>query len=337
MATLANNALTLLDVTKRLAPDGSVSALAELLSQDNEILIDMPWVEGNLPTGHRTSVRTGLPAVFWRKYNQGVPSSKSTTAQVDEAVGNLEALGQCDADLANLNGNTNEFRMQENSGFIESLNQEFVNTLLYNDVSPNPEKFMGFAPRYSRVGVGGVGGVPENADNVIDAGGTGTTNASVWLIGWAPGKIYGIYPKGSAGGLIHKNMGEDWAFDALGNRYRAYLDRYQWKCGLVVQDWRYAVRIANIDVTALTKNAAAGADLIDLMTRALERIKSLTGVTPAFYANRDIRAFLRRQTVNKVAAGTLTYDEVGGKRVLSFSEVPVRRVDALLRTEARVI
>lgn len=336
MATLGANNLTLLDILKRTDPDGSASALAELLSQENEILMDMPWVEGNLTTGHRYTARTGLPSVVWRKYNQGVPSSKSATAQVDEACGNLEALGQVDVDLANLNGNSSGYRMTENAGFIEALNQEFAATLLYNDVSPNPEKFLGLAPRFSRVGTPSAS-IPETADNVIDGGGTGSTNASIWLVGWAPGKVYGVYPKGSKGGLVHKDLGEDWAFDSSQNRFRAFLDKYQWQCGLAVQDWRYIVRICNVDVATLTKNAATGADVIDLMTRALERIKALTGVQPAFYANRTIRSFLRRQTVNKVASGTLAYDNVGGKPTLSFAEVPVRRVDQLTSTEARIV
>ena len=73
------------------------------------------------------------------------------------------------------------------------------------------------------------------------------------------------------------------------------------------------------------------------MTIALEKIHSLTGVTPAFYCNRTIRSFLRRQTVNKVASGTLEYDEVAGKKILTFGEVPVRRIDALVNNEARVV
>lgn len=336
MATLGANFPTLLDMAKKMDPDGSASAIAELLSQENEILMDMPWYEGNLPTGHRCTVRTGLPTPAWRKYNQGVQSSKSTTAQVDEATGNLEALGQVDVDLAKLNGNSNAFRMQENAAFIEAMNQEFCSTLLYSDVSPNPEKFMGFAPRFSRVGTPSAS-IPETADNVIDGGGSSSTNTSIWLVGWGAGKVYGIYPKGSTAGLQHQNIGEDWAFDSNNLRFRAFLDRYQWQCGLAVQDWRYVVRICNVDVALLTKNAGSGADLIDLMTRALERIKSLTGVKPVFYANRTVRSFLRRQTVNKIASGTLAYDNVGGKPALSFAEVPIRRVDQLLNTEARIV
>jgi hypothetical protein len=335
MATLGANNLTLLDVAKRIDPDGSASAIAEMLTQNNEILDDMPWVEGNLPTGHRVTVRTGLPTVAWRKLNQGVAQGKSTTAQVDEACGMLEGFGQVDQDLAELNGNTNAFRMQENTAFIESINQSFASTLMYGDTATNPERFLGLAPRFDDVPTTSNGA--ENKVNVIDGGGTGSDNGSIYLIGWSPTTVHGIYPKGSKAGLIHEDLGLETVLDANNNKYRAYLDRYQWKCGIALRDWRYVVRIANIDMSDLTKNAATGADLIDLMSRALERIHSLNGVTPAFYVNRTIRSFLRRQTVNKVANSTLRYDEVGGKPALMFSEVPVRMTDALLETEARVI
>ena len=92
-ATLSTAALTLLDWAKRLDPTGKVARVVEMLEQTNEILQDMLWMEGNLPTGHRTTVRTGLPSVAWRLLNGGVTPSKSTTAQIDEQCGMLEAYG----------------------------------------------------------------------------------------------------------------------------------------------------------------------------------------------------------------------------------------------------
>lgn len=333
MPVIAGNNLTLVDQAKRTDPDGRIAAIAEILSQSNEILEDCPWVEGNLATGHRTTVRTGLPAVAWRKLNAGVQPSKSTTVQVDEAAGMLEAFGVVDKDLAELNGNTGEFRLSENVAFLEAMNQEQASTMFYGDTAINPERFLGLSARYGTVNTANA----QNADNVIDAGGTGTDNTSVWLIGWSPNTIHGIYPRGTQAGLVHEDLGLDTITDAAGGRYRAYLDRYQWKCGLALRDWRYAVRICNIDVSDLTRNAATGADLIDLMTRALERIQSLSGVTPVFYANRTVRSFLRRQTVNRVASSTLQYDMVAGKPALRLAEVPIKRVDALLLNEARVV
>lgn len=334
MTTLTGK-VTLLDVAKTFDPDGKAAAIAELLSQDNEMLMDMPWREGNLPTGHRVTVRTGLPDVVFRKLNAGVPPSKATTAQVDESCGILEARSEIDTDLADLNGNTSAFRMSQAKAFIESMNQTMQRQVIYGDTGTSPEAFLGMAPRFNDVPT--TAGGAENKVNVIDAGGTGTDNTSIWLIGWGENSVHGIFPKGSQAGLKHDDLGVQDAFDASGNRFRAYTDRYQWKCGIAVPDWRYVVRIANIDVSDLTKGATAGADLIDLMTQACEKIHSLTGVMPAFYGNRTIRSFLRRQTVNKVASGTLEYDMVGGKPALRFAEVPVRRVDAILNTEARVV
>ena len=333
MPVIGNTNLTLVDQAKRTDPDGRIAAIAEILSQSNEILEDCPWVEGNLATGHRTTVRTGLPAVAWRKLNAGVQPSKSTTVQVDEAAGMLEAFGVVDKDLAELNGNTSEFRLSENMAFLEAMNQEQASTMFYGDTAVNPERFLGLSSRYGTVNVNNA----QNADNVIDAGGTGTDNTSVWLLGWGANTVHGIYPKGTQAGLVHEDLGLDTVTDAAGGRYRAYLDRYQWKCGLALRDWRYAVRICNVDVSDLTRNAATGADLIDLMTRALERIQSLNGVTPVFYANRTVRSFLRRQTVNRVASSTLQYDMVAGKPALRLAEVPIKRVDALLLNEARVV
>ena len=334
MATLSASFPTLLDVAKRMDPDGKAAQIGEMLSQDNEILDDMPWYEGNLPTGHRVTVRTGLPTTAWRKLNQGVPRSKSTTAQIDETTAMLEAWSDVDKDLAELNGLESSFRLSESSAFIESMNQKMASTLFYGNSVTEPESFLGLAPRFDDVPT--TSGGAENRDNVIDAGGTGTDNTSIWLVGWGEKSIHGIYPKGSVGGLQHEDLGLDTVLDANGNPYRAYRDHYQWKCGIALKDWRYVVRIANIDVSDLTGTAASGAKIITQMTRALERIHSLNGVRPVFYMNRTIRSILRQQQVESVKNSTLTVEELYGKRVLMASEVPVRRTDAILNNEARV-
>lgn len=162
-------------------------------------------------------------------------------------------------------------------------------------------------------------------------------NASIWLIVWGPNTCHTIFPKGSAAGLQSRDLGEHTLTDAAGGRYQGYRTHYKWDIGAVLRDWRYVVRIANIDVSDLTKNASAGADLIDLMTRALELVPNVGMGRPAFYMPRKIRSFLRRQITNKVAASTLTMEEIAGKKVVAFDGVPCRRTDALLLTEARVV
>lgn len=125
-------------------------------------------------------------------------------------------------------------------------------------------------------------------------------------------------------------------FDASGGRYEGYRTHFKWDCGLTVRDWRYIVRVANIDVPALTKNAATGADLIDLMVQAIELLPNTRMGRAVFYVNRNIRSFLRRQIANKSNVW-LNMEEVAGNKVLTFDGIPVKRVDAILNTEARVV
>lgn len=330
MATLAATHPTLLDVTKRLDPNGKIDAVAEILNQTNELLDDMVWVEGNLPTGHRTTIRSGLPAPTWRKLYGGVQPSKSRTVQVTDACGMLEAYAEVDKALADLNGNTSAFRLSEDRAHIEGMNQEVASTIFYGTEATAPEEFTGLSPRFNST-------TAENGSNVILGG--GTENTSLWLVVWGPNTVHGIYPKGSMAGLSMEDKGqvtiED--IDGSGGRMEAYRTHYRWDCGISVRDWRYVVRV-QVDYSAIVKDAASGADLIDLMTQALEMLPSggLGMGRPAFYMNRGLRSFLRRQMVNKVASSTLTMDELAGKRVLTFDGVPVRRSDAILYTETEL-
>ena len=52
---------TILDITKRMEGDGTLGNIVELMEQTNEVLTDMTMLEGNLPTGNISTVRTGLP------------------------------------------------------------------------------------------------------------------------------------------------------------------------------------------------------------------------------------------------------------------------------------
>jgi hypothetical protein len=338
MPTLATNALTLADWAKRRDPDDRVATIIELLAQSNPILEDMLWTEGNLPTGHRTTVRTGLPDVAWRKLNYGVPQSKSTTVQVDDTCGMLEAFGQVDKDLAELNGNTAAFRLSENMAFLEAMNQEMASTLIYGNSGTEPEAFTGLAPRYSSLSA-------ASGQNILSAGGA-ATNTSIWLVGWGDQSVTGIYPKGSTAGLQHVDLGLDTITDAAGGKYRAYQDHYQWKCGFSLRDWRYATRIANVNTTHLaaldnTQALSASTSIIKLMSRAIDRIPNFGMCRPVFYMNRTVFSLLRVLAMEKsnnvlaIESGLSQFgNPISGN--LSFMGIPVRRVDALLNNEATV-
>ena len=337
MATLATTNLTLADWAKRTDPDGRVPVVAELLSQTNEILDDAVFKEGNLPTGERVVIRTGLPTVYWRALNQGIPSTKSTTAQVDEACGMLEARSEVDKDLAMLNGNTAQFRLSEDTAFLEAMNQTQATTMFYGNPATEPKSFLGLAGRYSTL-TGTIGA------NVITAGGTGSDNTSVFLVCWGDNTVYCPFPKGSKAGLIHEDLGEQTVYDSS-NRMQAYATRYQWKNGLVVKDWRYVVRIPNIDVSDLigqtgTQAAGVSTNLIKLMARAIYRIPNMTMGRCAFYMNRTVHSGMALAALDKSSAvlninqGLTQFGQPHSW--LTFLGVPLRKVDSLINSEALV-
>jgi hypothetical protein len=145
------------------------------------------------------------------------------------------------------------------------------------------------------------------------------------------------------GGLQREDKGKDLiakynADGTYAGKYNAYQTYYEMHAGLALEDWRSVVRVCNIDKSALLPTAASGADLINLMTQALEVCdEPLTGTRPVFYVSRKVRSMLRQQMVSAVKNSTLTMDEVAGKRVLAFDGIPVRALSVLGADEARIV
>jgi hypothetical protein len=326
-ATLSAINPTLLDVAKRLDPDGKVDSIVELLAQTNPILEDMGWMEGNLPTGHKSTVRTGLPAPTWRKLYGGVQPGKSTTAQVTDSCGMLEAYAEIDKALADLNNNEAAFRLSEDSAFIEGMSQEHASTTFYGNEGTEPEAFTGLVPRYNSLSA-------QNADNIVNHAGVGSDNTSIWLCVWGPQTGFGIYPKGSQAGLQMSDKGQVTIenIDGAGGRMEGYRTHYRWDAGLVIRDWRYFVRIGNIDVSTAQADATGQKALINSMVKATERIPSFGKGRAVWYMNRSMREVMRQGILEKVSSN-LNWETVAGKRVMTFDDIPVRRCDAILNTE----
>lgn len=337
MATLATGQLTLADYAKR-TNNGKIDPIAELLSQQNLILEDLVWREANQPTSHVVTIRTGLPAVYWRQYNAGVPSTKSTTAQITEPCAMMEARSHIDAKLLKLENNSAAFRLSEESAFIEAMGQEMTGKLFNGNVGSDMKTFSGLATRYSSTTAG-------NGSNVILAGGSGSDNASIYLVVWGEQTVFGTFPKGSKAGLDTRDLGEETVSDGNGGFYQAARSLFQWDCGLVVKDWRYVVRIANVDVSDWvgvtgTQSTTASTNLIKLMMRAIARIPNFNMGRAAFYANRSIQEGLMIQALEKSSAalGVKPALTQFGQTInqLEFMGIPVRGVDGLSIAESLV-
>lgn len=349
---MSNMYATLADWSRRVGPDGNIDDIAELLSQCNDVFKDMLWREGNLPTGHKSTVRTGLPSGTWRMLYQGVPFTKSTTAQITDSTGELVAYSRVDRSLAELDGNVARFRMTEDNATLEGMSQQLATTVFYGNTSVTPQQFTGFSPRFNTVSTS----TAQNAKNVIDMGGTNSANTSMWLIGWGDETTFGIFPKGSKAGLTFEDKGDIRpGFDGSGYEFEAYTSFFQWKAGLVVKDWRYIVRFANIDTTTVAGGLASTTppDLFASMSKGLVRLPTMTrrqsgitetdapdeiapGIAPAFYCNRSVREYLDIQAIRDKNV-LLKPTEYAGEPIVEFRGIPIRVVDALVNTETRVV
>ena len=279
---------------------------------------------------HKTTVRNGLPEVEFRKFYQGVSCSKGEYTQITDTTGMLEVYSQVDKSLADLEGDTQQFRLNEATAFLESMNNTVQRNIFYGSKATNPAGFDGLAVRYNTISSD-----PNSIGyRVLDAGGSGSDNTSIWFITWGDLHTHLLYPKGSQLGLVHEDKGAQTATDSDGNMYEVYRDHFKWDVGLTVRDFRSTCRIANIDVVDLDGNSAA--DLIKLMITAYHRIKryAKTGNT-VIYCNETIETYLHFQAVNKSNVN-LSFENFAGKPIVSFMGIPVKCADQIVNDEEAV-
>lgn len=331
MGILTSTMPTLIDKFSREDSNKKIMKIVELMAKRNDILMDAEYQECNDGSKHKTTMRSGIPEPTWRMFNQGIQPSKSQTVPVLDTTGMMEDYGLVDKALADLSGNADAFRTSENMAKLQGFNNKAARYMIYGNTQAEPQAFLGLAPRYNDKSA-------ESGANIVDAGGTGSTNTSIWFVTWGEMTTHLLYPKGSVAGFHHKFLGQQTARAESGGDFEAYRDHFKWDIGMSVRDWRANARIANIDVTQLTRDGATGANIIDLMIDALYRIDNPEqgeGRT-VIYANRTIQSWLHKQAMNSKNVN-LTIGEYGGKKIPEFLGIPIKRNDAILNTEARVV
>jgi hypothetical protein len=334
MATIGNTFLTLADVYKQTDENKDIADIIEILHQRLDLLEDAPAMECNMGARHLTTVRNGLPTPTWRKLYQGVQPGKGTTTQVTDTTGMMESWSETDAKLLRLSKNPGKLRMNDARAHLEGMAQECAEVILYGDIATQPEKFTGMAPRFDTPSAG-------NGKQLVNGGGAGGVNTSIWFVTWGENTCHLLYPEGTQAGIRRQDLGEETKEKADGSMYRVAREKFEWDVGLSVRDWRGVSRICNIDVSELgsdpTASGYAGADLIDKMIDAyylLDNPNQPQGRT-AIYTSRRVATFLHKQASNKKNVN-LTLETVQGKPMVSFLGHPIRRMDALLETEAAI-
>lgn len=336
MATLGSTYVDIIEALKRSESDDSIRIghVIEMLKETNEVLQDAMPVEANLGTRHRTTLRTQLPSGAWGKLYTGIPASKSGTAQVEDTTGFYEAYSSIDKRLLELTENEGELRMSEARAHLEAMNQEVADALFYANESLDPEKFTGFAPRFNAIS-------DETGGQIVDGGGTGSDNTSVWFVTWGPNQCHLIYPKGTRAGVQREDKGEQRVTDGNGDPYFAMEELFRWHVGLTVRDWRFVARIANIDVSDLQ---AGSVNILALFRQAFWKLRrhKVAGGRQAIYCNSEVLEALDRFTTptssTEATSNTvrMSPNEAEGREVMIYRGIPVRQVDAILNTESQI-
>ena len=332
MATIGNTYLTLADLFKQQEGDGQVtSTIIEMLAEANPILDDMRVVECNDGTKHLTTTRTGLPAGTWRRLYQGVQPTKSVVKQVTDTTGMLESWSEIDSKLVALSRNPGQFRLNESAAFIEGMSNDMATTIFYGNTATDPEQFMGLAPRFNSLGA-------ANGQQIVNAGGAGSDNTSVWFVVWGERTVHALYPSGTMAGLQRSDKGMETKTNSDGSLLDVHREKFSWDIGLSVRDWRYVVRIANIDISDLQ---AGSTEIFNFFRQAYYKLHQRTtlGGQAAIYLNRDVLEAMDRVTSNQAVTDNfvrLRPMEIQGKEVLSYRDMPLRQTDALINTEATI-
>ena len=331
MATLGNSFVDLIDIYKQQDGRGQYVPIIEMLMEMSPMLDDAIAVECNKGTTHLHTVRSGLPSVTWGKLYQGIPNSKGKTAQVEDTTGFVEGLSTIDKRLLDLSNNEGAVRLSEAQAYLEAMSQEVATKMIYGNTASDPEEFMGLAPRFNSLSA-------ANGNQIIDAGGTGSDNTSIWFVTWGDNQCNVLYPKGTQAGVQREDMGDQRITDGSGNAYYAKEEKFTWNVGLAVKDWRYVSRVANVDVSLMQAGSVA---LYTFLRKAYYKLQSrrVAGGKMAIYCNRDVMESLDALATNAGASDSfvrLSTKEIAGEEILTYRGIPIRETDAIINTEARV-
>ena len=330
MTTLGDKYLNLADRLKRTEAGEQAAQIIELMNETNCIMQDANVIECNDGTNNITTIRTGLPNATFRRLYGYVQPSKSTTAQVKDTTGMLEAYSIVDKDLVDKAKNPKLFRMSESAPFIEAMNQTLQKEVFYGNTKTKPEGFDGLSVRYGKISSDS----KNIGSNIINGGGASTDNTSIWFVTWGDQHVSLTYPENSKAGMQHEDDGIQTETDSTGGKRKVYQDHFKMDVGLTVKDWRSTCRIANIDVSDL--DGGSPADLVDLMRQAYYKVKPHNaGGTTCIYCNTNVLMHFDKQVESKTNIH-FSYQEYLGEKVLTYKGLPIRACDQIADDEAVV-
>lgn len=323
----------------RMSNNNETLRVAEVLNEDNDVIQDAVMQRSTDMTSHVASRRTRLPAVNWIKVGNGWNATTGLLNQVREEMGMLKARFLAPEDVMALQPDPDKYRANQERAYIESMGQEFANTIFGNWSAgsltpPPPEEFAGFSTRYPSLGTDRTAYVINNGNT------TGSDNTSIWFVQWALDKVYLIHPRNmDGGGLKKQDMGLVYTSGDNSvastsatspnptNSLWAFITEFSWNVGLAVEDTRSIKRLANID-------SVAGSTFTLNEDFIIQIRNNFKGNEKVFmYVNETIFTQLQILAKDK---GNVNWGPSNpfGEPQLFFLDMPIRRADAITNVEA---
>jgi hypothetical protein len=237
----------------------------------------------------------------------------------------MESISVLDVRLAKMGGNPAAARASEDLAFRQGFNNLFETTTWYGNTETDPEKWMGFSPRFDlsrRV---------RRADR------------SAWhrdrRLGPEQLLVHRLGPRlrlrhlrrGPGRRLHIEELPVDLVTDEDGKEFRAYRTAFDWECGLAVANPLHVVRVPNIDSSAVSASSNL---IIQGLTKGYHQLKR--GGRTVGYCNPFVQTYLHLQAQYVAINGTLSVDNPAGMPVVSIFGVPIRTSQGLTSSEAIV-
>ena len=326
MATkTVNSQLTFRELSNRLAPgDADLAEIIEVMEEDNEMLLDIPWFQCNQILSEKFPRRTALPTGTFRKAYKGVPTKASTTQVIIEPVSLLESLSDIDEDEVDNAPDPMGYRRLEDISFVSGLSQQLADAYLESEAAGDPEKFDGFKIRLNAL----------SQTNVIDGGNAGGT--SMYIVNWGRRRTHGIYPAAAANrGVLGLKMIDKDKVDKLdddSNTYHVYRTQFKWWTGLAVKDELTTARYANINATIGGSNSFNEDKLIELLNRC-----HMKGPNVRIYVGDEVRTQMQIRLKDKGNVNFSLATGLSGEQILMFGSMGIiRQLDAIKTNESTV-
>ena len=305
---------------------------AEVMSRACPMIRHMPMQPSNQIMSNIESRRAYLPSPGTRRFNEGVPITAAHKTPFTDPIAMVEDYSECDYALWKIQNDPNTWRQDEDQAHVQGLTQKMESLITMGSIASDPAAFDGFLTRF-RSKSRRPNGDPSTPFNVISNGGTTSGSlASVLVVEWGKGKVFGVYPKNLPAGLLIEDLGKH-TVNTGSSTSPTYMEalrtHFAWYLGLVVKDERCVQRIGDIEVSG-TQNLFNE----DYLIKAINQLPG-KGAAPGtvIYCTLSIKTRLDILAKDKTNV-SYTPDEVWGGNITKFRGIPVYISEVMLETES---